>query len=292
MLVENLVKKSRWPIPVKEFLIHKTTILKHPHALLKNYTPKVKINIENKKYIIKTLENAEELEDILKLRHRIYYEELLHKKTASGIDMDYFDLICDHLAVYDKAAGIFVGSYRLNASVFNNRFYSAKEFNIKNILALEGNKLELGRACIDKDYRNTLSIAMLWKGLTEYIKETKTRYLFGCSSVKTTLLDEIIPIYKYLQENHFSDETCRVHPKRKFKIKNLRRRLKKSREFDITSSPFPNKYLSSLLKFYLKVGALICGEPVIDRDFKCVDFFTLLDMQKLDKKIEDKFVKE
>ena len=36
-----------------------------------------------------------------------------------------------------------------------------------------------------------------------------------------------------------------------------------------------------LLRAYLSIGAQICGEPAMDREFKTIDFLTLLDLTKL-----------
>jgi len=36
-----------------------------------------------------------------------------------------------------------------------------------------------------------------------------------------------------------------------------------------------------LLRAYLSIGAQICGEPAMDREFKTIDFLTLLDITKL-----------
>ena len=36
-----------------------------------------------------------------------------------------------------------------------------------------------------------------------------------------------------------------------------------------------------LLRAYLGVGARICGPPALDRDFKTIDFLTLLDIESM-----------
>ncbi|PYJ68411.1 MAG: hypothetical protein DME75_13155 [Verrucomicrobia bacterium] len=38
---------------------------------------------------------------------------------------------------------------------------------------------------------------------------------------------------------------------------------------------------SRLLRAYLAIGAKICGQPAIDREFGTIDFLTLLDLQTL-----------
>jgi putative hemolysin len=37
--------------------------------------------------------------------------------------------------------------------------------------------------------------------------------------------------------------------------------------------------LPKLLRAYLSLGAKICGPPAIDRDFKTIDFLTLIDLE-------------
>ncbi|NLP03545.1 MAG: GNAT family N-acetyltransferase [Fibrobacter sp.] len=100
-----------------------------------------------------------------------------------------------------------MGTYRLISSLFHKKFYSSTEFNLDDIINLPGTKLELGRACVHRDFRTGTPIALLWRGITDYIRETGTKYLFGCSSVKTTNIRIIASIYRYFQENgKVSDE--------------------------------------------------------------------------------------
>jgi putative hemolysin len=39
--------------------------------------------------------------------------------------------------------------------------------------------------------------------------------------------------------------------------------------------------LPSLIKGYLRLGAVVCGPPALDCEFGTADFFILMDMQKL-----------
>jgi len=253
---------------------------------IKNFTAKIEFRIEKDQYVIKTATDYKDIEKVLKLRHEVFYTELLKKNLITGIDVDKFDFICDHLMVEDKNTGELIGTYRLNSSLFSSNFYSETEFDISNILKLPGIKLELGRACIHKEHRNGITIALLWSGLSEYIKLTETDYLFGCSSIKTTSLNEIVYIEKYLQTYHYAPESLRVIPKKKFKIKNLQKKVESLKEYD---SKEARKMIPSLLKSYIKTGALICGEPALDKDFECIDCFTLLYVSQMNKIVKNKF---
>ncbi len=290
-IIERLAKRLCY-IPFAVLFAQKAKFIRNRYGTTQRYSPNVKIYIENNKYIIKTVENSQELECVLKLRHDVFYKEMLNTLKSNRIDLDKFDPLCDHLAVVDKLTGSYIGTYRLNSSLFNRRFYSSTEFNIKNILSLEGNKLEVGRACVHKDYRDGILIALLWKGLSEYIKRTNTRYIFGCSSIKATDINEIIPVYLYLRKNYFPGNNQKVYPKINFRIKKFNKYVRHYIRTNNKEYDFSSKYMSSLLKAYLRIGAVICGEPVIDWQFKCTDFFTLLDMQHLNRKVEKRFITE
>jgi len=45
-----------------------------------------------------------------------------------------------------------------------------------------------------------------------------------------------------------------------------------------------------LLRAYLAIGARICGEPAIDREFRTIDFLTLLDLQTLHPRVAARFL--
>lgn len=250
---------------------------------IKNFHAKISIIIEKQNYIIKTAENAEELQKALRLRHEVFIEELLHKKKLLEADIDRFDKKCDHLLIIDKRNDMLIGTYRLNSSLHTKKFYSATEFHMKHITKLPGNKLELGRACVHKDYRNGITIALLWEGIKEYLLRSDTRYMFGCSSVKTMDRDKIFSMICYFRKNGHMSEQTKIKPKGKFKIHGIRKYIRHgcSKYYDEQVEAEVKDMVPSLLNSYLKAGAKICGIPALDRSFRCVDFLTLLDVEQL-----------
>ena len=42
--------------------------------------------------------------------------------------------------------------------------------------------------------------------------------------------------------------------------------------------------LPKLFDTYLRIGAKVCGEPVIDRQFKTIDFFVIVDVKNIPAK--------
>ncbi|MCM8763990.1 MAG: GNAT family N-acetyltransferase [Candidatus Omnitrophica bacterium] len=268
--------------------IHRTKIFHISKLKFGRFKPKIKIFIEKGNFIIKTVETARELENVLRLRFRVFYQELLEKNAVVPSDVDIFDFICDHLVIFDKEKQKYVGTYRLNLSSFSKKFYSAQEFDIEHILHLPDIKLELGRACVDKEYRTGVIIGLLWRGLVEYIKISGARYLFGCSSVKTTNIREVSLLYLYLTQNHKAPDELIVTPRKNFRIPSFSK-YAASLKYDSEQITLIKKLMPPLLSFYIKAGAFICGEPALDKAFKCVDFFTLLDINNLTNGIERRY---
>ncbi|MGC8869087.1 MAG: GNAT family N-acetyltransferase, partial [Sulfurihydrogenibium sp.] len=200
-----------------------------------------------------------------------------------------YDLLADHLVLIDKKSKKVVGTYRLISSIFSDRFYSESEFYIDKIKNLNAKILEMGRAAVKKDYRNGITIALLWKGIASYVKETGSDYLFGCSSVYTTDPVEAAYLFLYFKENYFREDLlCEV--KEDYRIKNFEKYINflKNTKADLS---YAENLIPPLLKSYLKAGSLICSYPALDRDFNCIDFITILDTNKLNQSFKNKYKK-
>lgn len=264
---------------------------------MKDFRANIPISLEKRNYIVKTADSNEEFRAALKLRHDVFLEELLSRKTKSGFDIDRFDKSCDHLLIIDKRNDMVIGTYRLQSSLHTKRWYTATEFRMKHILkGLPGNKLELGRACVHKDYRNGVTIALLWEGIHAYVQASQTHYLFGCSSIKTMDKEEIRGIYHYLKNEGYLTEELKVRPRGKFKVPGMAGHVKKMKKrphlVRHDGLHIHKEAIPPLLKSYLKVGAKVCGVPALDRDFRCIDFLTLLKVQDIGDSYNRKFGKE
>ncbi|MGZ3694801.1 MAG: GNAT family N-acetyltransferase [Bdellovibrionota bacterium] len=240
---------------------------------LHRFHQKVAVYQTSENFVLKTAENPFELRQALQLRHEIFYKELQNKETSDRLDVDELDLICDHLLICDKTSGRVVGTYRLISSTFSDRFYSQGEFHIGEILNLPGTKLELGRACIHKDFRNGAIINLLWKGIIEYVKKTDAKYLFGCASVQTTDLLEASQLQTELRERGLSSSEYNVHPTPEYR----------SALYAVNGIPGTKTQLPGLIQSYILAGTKFYGEPALDRDFECYDFFMMLKVEEMSR---------
>lgn len=222
--------------------------------------------------------NSEILE-AQKLRYRVFADEMgarLPSRTP-GVDRDIYDPFCEHLVVRDEEAGRIVGTYRILPPAAARRlggYYSENEFDLTRLQHLRDRLVEIGRSCIDVDYRNGAVIALLWSGLARYMHEGNYDYLVGCASIG--MADgghAAASLYNRLREAHLSPLEYRVFPRCPLPLTALRGDLPAQ--------------IPPLIKGYLRAGAWICGEPAWDADFNTADLPILMPMSK----IEDRYAR-
>jgi putative hemolysin len=259
------------------------------HRFLRGFRPKVRIQFEKGSFIVKTVENWSELEQVLRLRHEVFHREFLNKRLPLGMDMDRFDPVGDHLVIVDKESGKIVGTYRLISSAYSNVFYSQSEFDLDAFLKLPGIKLELSRACIHRDYRDGIVIALLWRGLVQYIQQVKAAYLFGCASIRSMDGVEVGSIYRYLSSKSFLSAEFRIEPVGSYRMPGFYDTLGRIPEGNAEIAERGKALIPPLLNSYLKAGAKVCGAPALDVSFQCVDFLTVLRMEDLTRLFERKY---
>ncbi|RYZ83635.1 MAG: GNAT family N-acetyltransferase [Proteobacteria bacterium] len=257
---------------------------------INKFRPKIEVHTEVGPYLLKTASNGTELKEALELRYQVFHREMIGKSKTTGIDVDSYDFLCDHLIIIDKKSGRIVGTYRLNSSELPKDFYSAREFDLDNIMKQPGKKLELGRACIHKDFRKGIVISLLWRGIAEYMSQSGAQLLFGCASIKTENPRQAALLYKYFQNNNriipdyaAAPTSPYVMPKLDLWIQNLQNPLSESELAEV------EELLPPLCRAYLKIGAFIGGEPAWDAEFKCIDFLTILHREDLNRTLWKKY---
>jgi len=235
-------------------------------------------------YEAKLAENATDIASALRLRHRVFNVEMGSGTVGNGdtnLEFDAFDFKCRHLIVISRETGETIGTYRLNdlETARNvNGFYSSNEFTIGDLPAdVLQSGVEIGRACIDKEHRNTKVLFLLWKGLLNYLESSGKRYFFGCCSIFT--LDESAGANAYRQLAHDR------HIHSAFRVVPCRNAV------DLANDNSNNQpvTLPALFNMYLRIGAKVCGPPMIDREFGTIDFFVIFDVTKLNEKYRRMF---
>ncbi|MGZ3771887.1 MAG: GNAT family N-acetyltransferase [Bdellovibrio sp.] len=257
---------------------------------LHKFKAKIEICSEVGPFQIKTVTDMEELTEALALRYEVFHKEMLGKKASHGIDVDEFDFNCDHLVIKEKRSNQVIGTYRLNCSLFTDEFYSGKEFVLSKIMQLPGVKLELGRACIHKNFRRGILISLLWRGIAEYMAACDAKYLFGCATVKTDDPRDAALLTRYFEDEGRILTNLRTRPTLKFTMPLLNYFLE---EYRAPLQEIQKKHAEDLLpplcRAYLKAGAFIGGEPAWDQEFQCIDFLTVLQREDLNRTLWKKY---
>jgi len=227
-----------------------------------------------REYAVRLAHSPEEKAQAYRLRFLVFNVELnegLESAYATGYDTDEFDGVCDHLVVEHRPTGKIIATYRMQtgpAAATNIGYYSEREFDFSPFEPLRNSLVEVGRAAILKEHRTFEVLNLLWKGLAAYAVESGGRYLIGCSSFASQDPAEGMELYRQL-EAFLAPLDLRTRPQNGFG-------LASSEQTNAVGVAAPR-----LLRAYLNLGARICGEPALDREFKTIDFLTLLDLEAL-----------
>ena len=209
------------------------------------------------------------------LRYRVFVEEMGARPAApileSGYDYDEFDEYCDHLLVVDHQPDGWarvVGTYRMlrrSAMQPLGRFYTESEFDIGPIRRAPGEILEVGRSCVDPQFRNRAVMQLLWRGIGAYVAKFNITFLFGCASFSGINPDDHAVALSYLYHYHLAPEALRPRALEHRYIE--MNRLPK----DAIDTKRAFTALPALIKGYLRLNGTIGLGAVIDAEYNTTD---------------------
>jgi putative hemolysin len=223
---------------------------------------------------LRLAETPAEIDAALALRYRVFYEEMGAKPSADVVrsrrDIDAYDGYCDHLVVLDHSQGapVVVGTYRLIRRAAADKvggFYSASEYDVSKLIAMQGEILELGRSCVDAAHRNRPTMQLMWRGISNYVFHHDIQVMFGCASLSGTDVQAHADILSYLHHFHLAPSA-------------LRTRALPDRYIDMALKPAVAldarrclAELPPLVKGYLRLGGFVGDGAVIDEQFNTID---------------------
>jgi putative hemolysin len=253
-----------------------------PVLLLSQLPSKKDIRLEAGPYIARLALTESEKEAAFRLRFLVFNLEMnegLESAFVDGLDRDRYDDVCDHLIIEEKTTGSIVGTYRLqmgDVAARNFGYYSEQEFCFAPYESMRNQIVELGRACIHRAHRSPEVLHLLWRGIARYALANGGRYMMGCCSLNSQDSEVGHAVYASLTG-------CMVEPVLQTVATEAYRLPAPVRELEPERAP-------KLLRAYLAIGARICGEPAIDREFKSIDFLTLLDLHTLHPRMAARFL--
>lgn len=233
-------------------------------------------------YQVSLARTADDLIECQRLRYIVFNIELrqgLPSSDRNGLDVDRYDSFCDHLMVRDLESGCLVGTYRLQTGRTALRYmgyYSETLFDLSAYEPIRQEVLELGRACVHEDFRNMMVLHSLWKGIAVYATRVNARYLVGCNSIPSQDENYGSAMFQTLKDNYLVEPRLQVMPHPEHGCHG-------------TGDPDEVTRLPRLFRAYLDISAKVCGPPAIDREFKTIDFLTLVDLAKLPERVRARF---
>ena len=210
------------------------------------------------------------------LRYRVFYEEMSaipsDKVKATRRDFDRFDEICDHLLVIDTKRtdlpGGVVGTYRLLRSTVaqqNGGFYTSDEYEIGRLVSGHGPTLELGRSCVEEEYRNRPTMQLLWQSIAAYIFHYDIAIMFGCASMPGTDPEALAMPLSYMYHYHLAPPALRPIALRE---RYVDMRILPEDQIDQREALAA---LPPLIKGYLRLGGFVGDGAVVDHQFNTTD---------------------
>ena len=238
--------------------------------------------------IVRLADSEREVQAAQRLRYRIFYDEMRAKASPEmerlERDFDSLDALCDHLLVIDSSRESVVGTYRLitrKMAIAHGGFYTASEYDISCLETWPGEVLELGRSCVDAEYRTGGTMQLLWRGLAAYVFTHGIEVMFGCASLPGVDVERLKRPLAFL--HHFHRAPLDRRPK-----------ALAHRYVDMDRIPAdaidPKEALSELpplLKGYLRVGGGIGDGAVIDWQFNTTDVCIVVKTEF----VTDKYIK-
>jgi putative hemolysin len=233
------------------------------------------VNIRVGDFELRVAESPAEIEEAQALRYRIFYEEMAAQPTAEMAavrrDFDSFDSVCDHLLIIDHklgGSGKVIGTYRIlrrSVAQKHGRFYSSDEFDIAPLLAHPGEIMELGRSCIEAEYRSRAAMQLMWRGITAYVMHYEIGLMFGCASLPGVEPEAHAMTLSYLYHHHLAPVELRARalPDRMVSMNQL--------SLDALDKKAAMEKLPPLIKGYLRLGGFVGDGAVVDHQFHTTD---------------------
>ncbi|MFZ1415649.1 MAG: GNAT family N-acyltransferase [Defluviicoccus sp.] len=247
---------------------------------------------------VRLAESEAEVEAAQRLRYRVFYDEMQARPTrqvkALGRDVDPYDAYCDHLLVLDRqkmngnAPAAVVGTYRLlrrSVAVRHHGFYSAAEYDLRPLMRLPGEIVELGRSCVEAKYRSGGVLHVLWRGLMAYVHVHNVNLMFGCASFHGTDPRVFARSLSYLYHYHLAPPSLRP---RALPLQYVRMDTIPRGGIDVQAAM---SELPPLIKGYLRAGSFVGDGAVIDRQFNTVDVCVIVKTDLITAKYDRRYRK-
>jgi putative hemolysin len=224
------------------------------------------ISVCKGRYGVRVAQTHAEHAQIMDLRCRVF-------RNGKAPDRDSFDDICDHILVEDAKTGRVIGCFRIltlpDAAAIDTS-YAARFYDLCALRDFGGPVVELGRFCIDPDYKDPDILRIAWAALTRHVDDMGVKMLFGCASFNTAQATDHGAALALLGARHLGPQ----HWQPKIKAPDIC-----AYTTIFTQMPDLQKaqaQMPPLLRSYLLMGGWVSDHAVIDHDLNTLHVFTAL----------------
>ncbi len=227
------------------------------------------------KYRARLGKTSSDIQSAQRLRYKRF-------KNGEGLDEDEFDPMCQHVLVEEVATGKLVCCFRflpLADGTEISRSYSAKYYDLSALESYAGTMVEMGRFCIDPDYKDAAILRVAWSAMTTYVDENKVDMLFGCSSFQGLDADAHMEAFTLLKDRHLAPKRWLPRPKapQVFKFAAMLKPRKPNLKSAMRAMP-------PLLRTYLVMGGWVSDHAVVDPDMNTLHVFTGVEINRVPEK--------
>ncbi|HKK52481.1 MAG TPA: GNAT family N-acyltransferase [Myxococcota bacterium] len=252
-------------------------------------------------YRVRFARTRADLEAVQRLRYEVFAGELGARVVGheQARDIDFLDDHIDHLLVVERETGACVGTYRLatlDQVGADPGYYSARIFDLDALGPQVGEEgVELGRACVSADHRIGGVFGLLLRGIGSYLVLRRKRFLFGCGSVPLADVSQAEQARRLIADRGWLDPSLCVKPRGSHDPAAFMPAVLPGRPADgqrgetagekVQPRADPSAAPPSiprLLSAYTALGARLAADPAWDPDFRTLDFFVLLDLERVD----------
>lgn len=250
---------------------------------------------DNPQFLVRLARTPDDVTGAQRLRYRVFVSELggdgpMVDHTA-GLERDSFDAHCDHLVLIDSTRAVpdhVVGAYRLmraEQAVAAGRFYSEAEYDLAPLKSSGRTLLELGRSCLDADYRGGMAMHQLWQALAAYVLDHKIEVLFGVASFHGTDIDRLAGPLSLLHARHLAPQALRV------RVRDGHFQRMDLMPEEAIDRPAAMKATPALIKAYLRLGGCVGEGAFVDHAFNTTDVCLVMDTEQMNARQRDIYTK-
>lgn len=239
--------------------------------------------------MVRLAETGAEVEAAQRMRYHIFCEEMGGKANPEvqrqHRDFDEYDDVCHHVLVLDDNK--VVGTYRLitRESIKNiGHFYTETEYDLGPIKNFAGPVLELGRSCVEKQYRTRPVIQLLWQGIGAFIAAKDIGLMFGCASFTGDDAAKHKLALSYLYHYHLAPEDIRPRALPELYV-NMDTIPK-----DEISPKAAIKEMPPLIKAYLRLNGYVGDGAVLDHAYNTTDVSIIVRTDQIKAKYVERYV--